>query len=77
MGTHSVYTHTFSLDRKEHCPVCGGEAVEVTRPASSTLLEMVDWLLASPSLSVFPTNPPLHPIHTDRDRMAAKSRNRR
>lgn len=52
VGTHSVYTHTFSLDKKEDCAVCGQEAVEVTRPGDSTLQDMVDWLVASPNLSV-------------------------
>lgn len=51
-GTHSVYTHTFSLDSKEHCPVCGGEAIEISRPAASTLQELIDFLLADASLQV-------------------------
>ena len=54
VGTNSVYTHTFTYEKKEECPACGGESTETTRPAASTLQELMDWLLENQGLYVFP-----------------------
>merc|ERR1712232_553413 len=76
MGQTGVYTHTFVYEKKDDCMVCGGGQLSLTRPASSTLQELLDSLgehpsyqLKRPSLSnaqgvVFVQNPkPLREQH--------------
>ena len=58
-GNEAVYTYTFEHQQKTDCPVCGGEAVALTRGRESTLQDLIDLLLERqdlqmkrPSLSV-------------------------
>ncbi len=58
-GNEGVYTYTFEHQQKADCPVCGGEAVALTRARESTLQDLVEVLLERhdfqikrPSLSV-------------------------
>lgn len=44
-GNEGVYTYTFEHQQKPDCPVCGGEAITVSRPAESTLQDLIDYLL--------------------------------
>lgn len=53
-GNESIYTYTFEHQKKPECPVCGGEAIEVTRPADSTLQDLIDFLLEKQDLCVVP-----------------------
>jgi len=70
MGQAGVYTHTFVYEKKPTCMVCGGSALELTLPPSTTLQQVLDELgthtsyqLKRPSISgsggvVFQQNPP-------------------
>merc|ERR1712217_998362 len=49
MGQSGVYTHTFLYEKKSECMVCGGAEITLTRPASSTLQELLDALGNHPS----------------------------
>merc|ERR1712232_903294 len=49
MGQSGVYTHTFLYEKKNECMVCGGGELTLTRPASSTLQELLDTLGVNPS----------------------------
>ena len=41
MGQTGVYTHTFLYEKKPGCMVCGGASLELTRPSTSTLQELL------------------------------------
>lgn len=49
MGQTGVYTHTFVYEKSPTCMVCGGGELAVTRPASSTLQELLDHLAGHPT----------------------------
>ncbi|KAI5479028.1 ubiquitin-activating enzyme E1 C [Pseudohyphozyma bogoriensis] len=51
-GNESIYTYTFEHQQKPECPVCGGEAVEVSRPSTSTLQDLIDFLLERGDLQI-------------------------
>lgn len=56
MGQTGLYTHTFEMDKKAGCLVCGGELKRVVVSKSDTLQEVLkkmvdDFRLTSPSLS--------------------------
>ncbi|KAI0293097.1 hypothetical protein BC826DRAFT_1016937 [Russula brevipes] len=58
MGTESVYSHTFEHERRDDCPVCGGESLEISISKSWTvdrfiemLVEKQDIQIKKPSLS--------------------------
>lgn len=51
-GNESIYTYTFEHQQKPECPVCGGEAIEVSRPAESTLQDLIDFLLEKQDVCV-------------------------
>ncbi|KAL8280091.1 hypothetical protein RQP46_007421 [Phenoliferia psychrophenolica] len=51
-GNESIYTYTFEHQKKPECPVCGGETINIVRPAASTLQEMIDFLLEKQDLQV-------------------------
>jgi len=58
MGTESVYSHTFEHERRDDCPVCGGESLEISISESWTvdrfiemLVEKQDIQIKKPSLS--------------------------
>ncbi|KAK9900867.1 hypothetical protein P389DRAFT_157380 [Cystobasidium minutum MCA 4210] len=58
-GTTAPYTYTFQLERQPHCPVCGGETIDMQASASQTLQDFLEDLkvkptvqLSKPSLSI-------------------------
>ncbi len=54
MGTAGVYTHTFALEKNEHCIVCGNPSITVQVSAeSSTLQDFIDLLMDRKDLYVF------------------------
>lgn len=44
MGSEGVHSHTFVYAQKEDCPVCTSSVQNMTRPASSTLNELIQEL---------------------------------
>jgi ubiquitin-activating enzyme E1 C len=51
-GNKGVYTHTFQLDKKEHCPVCDQSAIEVSFAKDWTLQRVIDSLKERAELCV-------------------------
>ncbi|KAK4701934.1 NEDD8-activating enzyme E1, partial [Phenoliferia sp. Uapishka_3] len=51
-GNEGIYTYTFEHQKKPECPVCGGEATTITRPSTSTLQDLIDYLLEQQTLQI-------------------------
>jgi ubiquitin-activating enzyme E1 C len=47
-GNDGIYTYTFRHERKDDCPVCGGQARDLPADAAWTLRELLDSLAARP-----------------------------
>jgi ubiquitin-activating enzyme E1 C len=43
-GNESVYTLTFESEKRDDCPVCGGESLSAKVGRDWTLEKLVDWL---------------------------------
>lgn len=52
MGQTGCYAHTFVYEKKDDCMVCGGGELLLTRPADSTLQELLGALGANPTLQL-------------------------
>ncbi|GFZ51385.1 NEDD8-activating enzyme E1 catalytic subunit [Saitozyma sp. JCM 24511] len=66
VGNDSVYAYTFEYDKREDCPVCGGESITAEIGNDWTLERLVEWLserqnmqISKPSLS-HPSGKPLY-----------------
>lgn len=44
IGTEGVYSYTFEHERREHCPVCGGEALEISISRDWTVEQLIEML---------------------------------
>lgn len=44
IGTEGVYSYTFEHERREHCPVCGGEALEISISREWTVEQLIEML---------------------------------
>ena len=58
VGTDSVYTFTFQHEKREGCPVCGNEVVELTVPTNQLLGDFIEDLKERPSVCVRHTRMP-------------------
>ena len=45
IGTDGVYSYTFEHEKRDDCPVCGGEALEITINEESTVEELIELLV--------------------------------
>jgi ubiquitin-activating enzyme E1 C len=45
IGTESVYSHTFEHEKRNDCPVCGGESLEVSISESWTVERLIEMLV--------------------------------
>lgn len=45
IGTESVYSYTFEHEKRNDCPVCGGESLEITIPGSWTVERLIEMLV--------------------------------
>ncbi|KAJ3417603.1 hypothetical protein HDV05_000060 [Chytridiales sp. JEL 0842] len=45
VGDEGIYTHTFELEKKPECPVCGTNCIKITVPKTWTLQELIDSLM--------------------------------
>jgi ubiquitin-activating enzyme E1 C len=45
IGTDGVYSYTFEHEKREDCPVCGGEALDVSISSELTVEEFIDYLV--------------------------------
>lgn len=44
IGTEGVYSYTFEYEKKEECPVCGGETVDLEVPKEWTVERLIEYL---------------------------------
>lgn len=44
IGTDGVYSYTFTHKKRDDCPVCGGEALEMTISSEMTVEELIETL---------------------------------
>ena len=72
IGTDGVYSYTFEHEKRDECPVCGGEAVDLSISPEMTLEDFIELLTERQDMSVFLS----YLIHTMLIRFCvAKSRN--
>jgi NEDD8-activating enzyme E1 len=45
IGTEGVYSYTFEHEKREDCPVCGGESMEISIGKETTLEQLIDILI--------------------------------
>jgi ubiquitin-activating enzyme E1 C len=45
IGTESVYSYTFEHEKRNDCPVCGGESLEISIPTSWTVERLIEMLV--------------------------------
>lgn len=45
IGTDGVYSYTFEHERREHCPVCGGEALDIDIRRDWTVERLIELLV--------------------------------
>jgi ubiquitin-activating enzyme E1 C len=61
VGNDSVYAYTFEYDKREDCPVCGGESITAEIGNDWTLERLVEWLSERQNMSAV-----LHASHSRR-----------
>ena len=52
IGTDGVYSYTFEHEKRDDCPVCGGEALEMTINAESTVEQLIELLVEKQDMYV-------------------------
>lgn len=52
IGTDGVYSYTFEHEKRDDCPVCGGEALELSISAESTVEELIELLVEKQDMYV-------------------------
>jgi len=45
IGTESVYSYTFEHEKRNDCPVCGGESLDISIPESWTVERLIEMLV--------------------------------
>lgn len=45
IGTDGVYSYTFEHEKRDDCPVCGGEALEMTVGSETTVEQLIEILI--------------------------------
>lgn len=51
-GNEGVYAYTFELEKREDCPVCGGESRELRVSPDQTLVQVVEMLSELPDIQL-------------------------
>jgi ubiquitin-activating enzyme E1 C len=52
IGTDGVYSYTFEHERRDDCPVCGGEALEIVIAPDFTVEQMIEMLVEKQDMCV-------------------------
>ena len=52
IGTEGVYSYTFEHEKRKDCPVCGGEAADMTLKLSTTVEQLIDILVEKQDMYV-------------------------
>ena len=55
IGTDGVYSYTFTHKKRDDCPVCGGEALEMTISSDMTVEELIETLTEKQDMCVLIT----------------------
>lgn len=45
IGTEGVYSYTFEHEKRDDCPVCGGQALEMTLSSETTVENLIEILI--------------------------------
>lgn len=45
IGTDGVYSYTFEHEKRDDCPVCGGEALDMTISSEATVEQLIELLI--------------------------------
>jgi len=52
IGTEGIYSFTFEHEKREHCPVCGGEALEISISREWTVEQLIEMLTEKQTLQI-------------------------
>lgn len=52
IGTDGVYSYTFEHEKRDDCPVCGGEALELLISSELTVEQLIDMLVEKQDMQV-------------------------
>jgi len=52
IGTDGVYSYTFEHEKRDDCPVCGGEALELTISPEMTVEELIEMLVEKQDIQI-------------------------
>jgi len=52
IGTDGVYSYTFEHEKRDDCPVCGGEALDMTINEESTVEELIELLVEKQDIQI-------------------------
>jgi len=53
IGTDGVYSYTFEHEKRDDCPVCGGEALEMTISSEMTVEQLIEMLVEKQDMCVY------------------------
>ncbi|KAH9484114.1 NEDD8-activating enzyme E1 catalytic subunit [Psilocybe cubensis] len=51
-GTDGVYSYTFEHEKRDDCPVCGGEAVDMTINSDTTVEQLIEILIEKQDIQI-------------------------
>uniref|UniRef100_A0A8H8CM39 NEDD8-activating enzyme E1 catalytic subunit n=1 Tax=Psilocybe cubensis TaxID=181762 RepID=A0A8H8CM39_PSICU len=52
IGTDGVYSYTFEHEKRDDCPVCGGEAVDMTINSDTTVEQLIEILIEKQDIQI-------------------------
>jgi len=52
IGTEGVYSYTFEHEQKKECPVCGGEALDLTISSERTVEQLIETLIERQDIQI-------------------------
>ncbi|KAH6918356.1 NEDD8 activating enzyme [Coprinopsis sp. MPI-PUGE-AT-0042] len=52
IGTDGVYSYTFEHEKRDDCPVCGGEALDISVSAETTVENLIDLLMERQDIQI-------------------------
>jgi len=52
IGTDGVYSYTFEHEKRDDCPVCGGEALELSVSSELTVEQLIDMLVEKQDIQI-------------------------
>jgi ubiquitin-activating enzyme E1 C len=53
IGTDGIYSYTFEHEKRDDCPVCGGEALEMTISSEMTVEQLIETLVEKQDMWVY------------------------